>query len=406
MVGRTKAMIIDLNVYHTIAVSIVILIAGESIRKRVAILRKYCIPVPVIGGLLCTILILAGHETGTLEIKFDMAFKDFFMLLFYSGIGFTASWKLLKKGGPQVILFLLISSAAVVLQNLLGVGLSKLMGIDPLVGLATGSIPMTGGHGTSAAFAPVLKEAGLANANTISLAAATFGLVAGSLIGGPTGRFLIERYHLKSSDAAKVSVKLSDKELGKSSGGYGERALTVGTYQLLIAVSLGCLVSDILASSGLSFPASVGVMTAAAILRNIADNTDRLNLRLPEISVISNISLLIFLALSMMTLQLWQLADLAVPMIVLLLAQTLLMFVCAVFITFKLMGRTYDAAMIAVGHCGFGLGAVPTAMANMQSVEEKYGASPNAFFIVPLVGSLFINLINTFVITGFVNVLK
>ena len=389
-------MTIELNVYHTIAIAIVILIAGEAIRNRVMVLQKYCIPVPVVGGLLCTVIILIGHETGAFEIKFDMAFKDFFMLLFYSGIGFTASWKLLKKGGPQVIIFLIISSVVVVFQNLLGVGLSKLMGIDPRIGLATGSIPMTGGHGTSAAFAPVLEEAGLANANTISLAAATFGLVAGSLIGGPTGRFLIEHYHLKSSDAAAVSVKLDDKELGKASGGSSERALTVGAYQLLIAVSLGCLVSDLLAKTGLSFPASVGGMTAAAIIRNIADNTDRLKLRLPEISIISN----------MKTLKLWQLADLAVPMLLLLLAQTLLMFVCAVFITFKFMGKTYDAAMIAVGLCGFGLGAVPTAMANMQSVEAKYGQSPDAFFIVPLVGSLFINLVNTFVITGFVNFLK
>ena len=272
-------MTIELNVYHTIAIAIVILIAGEAIRNRVMVLQKYCIPVPVVGGLLCTVIILIGHETGAFEIKFDMAFKDFFMLLFYSGIGFTASWKLLKKGGPQVIIFLIISSVVVVFQNLLGVGLSKLMGIDPLIGLATGSIPMTGGHGTSAAFAPVLEEAGLANANTISLAAATFGLVAGSLIGGPTGRFLIEHYHLKSSDAAAVSVKLDDKELGKASGGSSERALTVGAYQLLIAVSLGCLVSDLLAKTGLSFPASVGGMTAAAIIRNIADNTDRLKLR-------------------------------------------------------------------------------------------------------------------------------
>lgn len=399
-------MTFELNVYHTIAIAVVILIIGEMIRKRVAVLRKYCIPVPVVGGLLCTVLILAGHVTGAFEVKFDMGFKDFFMLLFYSGIGFTASWKLLKKGGPQVIIFLIISSVVVVLQNFLGVGLAKLMGVSPLVGLATASIPMTGGHGTSEAFAPVLEQAGLANANTIALAAATFGLVAGSLLGGPVGRFLIEHYHLKASDAAAVTVKLDDKELGNAVGGSSERDLTVAAYQLLIAVSLGCLVSDLLAKTGLSFPASVGGMTAAAIIRNIADNTEHLKLRLPEISIISNISLLIFLALSMMTLQLWQLADLAVPMLVLLFAQIVLMFFCAVFITFKFMGKTYDAAMIAVGHCGFGLGAVPTAMANMQSVEEKYGPSPNAFFIVPLVGSLFINLVNTFVITGFINFVK
>ncbi|MEG2428525.1 MAG: sodium/glutamate symporter [Clostridium sp.] len=399
-------MAIELNVYHTIAVAVIILIVGEAIKKRVPILRKYCIPVPVVGGLLCTLVILFGHQTGAFDIKFDKGFNDFFMLLFYSGIGFTASWKLLKKGGPQVIMFLFISAIVVVLQNLLGVGLAKVMGINPLIGLATGSIPMTGGHGTSAAFAPILEAAGLADATTISLAAATFGLVAGSLIGGPTGRFLIEKYHLKSSDAAKVEVSLNDKELGHSKNGASERDLTVAAYQLLLAVSLGCLVSDLLAKTGLSFPASVGGMTAAAIIRNIADNTDRIKLRLPEVSIISNISLLIFLALSMMTLKLWQLADLAIPMIVLLLAQTVLMVLCAIFITFRLMGKTYDAAMITVGHCGFGLGAVPTAMANMQSIETKYGASPNAFFIVPLVGSLFINLINTFVITGFINFVK
>ncbi|MEG1145467.1 MAG: sodium/glutamate symporter [Clostridium sp.] len=399
-------MAIELNVYHTIAVAVIILIVGEAIKKRVPILRKYCIPVPVVGGLLCTLVILFGHQTGAFDIKFDKGFNDFFMLLFYSGIGFTASWKLLKKGGPQVIMFLFISAIVVVLQNLLGVGLAKVMGINPLIGLATGSIPMTGGHGTSAAFAPILEAAGLADATTISLAAATFGLVAGSLIGGPTGRFLIEKYHLKSSDAAKVEVSLNDKELGHSQNGASERDLTVAAYQLLLAVSLGCLVSDLLAKTGLSFPASVGGMTAAAIIRNIADNTDRIKLRLPEVSIISNISLLIFLALSMMTLKLWQLADLAIPMIVLLLAQTVLMVLCAIFITFRLMGKTYDAAMITVGHCGFGLGAVPTAMANMQSIETKYGASPNAFFIVPLVGSLFINLINTFVITGFINFVK
>lgn len=399
-------MVIGLNVYHTIAAAVVLLLIGEAIRKRVVLLQRYCIPVPVIGGLLCTLVIMAGHLTGAFEIKFDMGFKDFFMLLFYSSIGFTASWKLLKEGGPRVVIFLIVSTIVVILQNLLGVGISKLMGINPLVGLATGSIPMTGGHGTSAAFAPVLEQAGLANANTISLAAATFGLVAGSLLGGPTGRFLIERYHLKASDAAAATVKLDAKALGKAIGGSGERDITVATYQLLIAISLGCLVSDLLARTGLSFPASVGGMTAAAIIRNIGDHKKSIHLRLPEIAIIGNISLLIFLAMSMMTLKLWELAGLAGPMLLLLLAQIVLMFLCSVFITFRIMGKSYDAAMIAVGHCGFGLGAVPTAMANMQSIRDKYGDSPDAFFIVPLVGSLFINLINTFVITVFINLVK
>lgn len=390
-----------LNQYHTIAIAILILMLGEVIRNRIFLLKKYCIPIPVVGGLLFTIFVLFGYETNSFHIKFNMAFKDLFMLLFYAGIGFTASWKLLRKGGPQVIVFLIISSVLVVFQNLLGVVLGNILGVSPLVGIATASIPMTGGHGTSAAFAPVLESVGLETATTISLAAATFGLVAGSLIGGPTGRYLIEKYHLSSADAEKIDLNLlNEKDVVKESK---ERALTVGTYQLLLTVGFGCIISDLLTKTGLAFPASVGGMTAALIVRNWADNTTSFKLRLNEISIISNISLLIFLALSMMTLKLWQLTSLAIPMLILLLAQTVMMFFFAVFVTFRFMGESYDAAMIAVGHCGFGLGAVPTAMANMQSVESKYGASPRAFFIVPLVGSLFINIVNSCVITFFIN---
>ncbi|WP_276691368.1 sodium/glutamate symporter [Acidaminococcus massiliensis] len=397
-------MTLSLNQYHTIAISILILMLGEFLRNRIFLLKKYCIPVPVVGGLLFTILLLIGYETNSFHVKLNMVFKDLFMLLFYAGIGFTASWKLLKKGGPQVIVFLILSSILVVFQNLLGVILGNLLGVGSLVGIATASIPMTGGHGTSAAFAPVLESVGLEAATTISLAAATFGLVAGSLIGGPTGHYLIEKYHLNSSEAGKIDLdKIDDKDIIKESR---ERSLIVGTYQLLLTVGFGCIISDLLTKTGLAFPASVGGMTAALIVRNWADNTSCFKLRLKEISIISNVSLLIFLALSMMTLKLWQLTSLAVPMLILLFAQTGMMFLFAVFVTFRFMGKNYDAAMIAVGHCGFGLGAVPTAMANMQSVESKYGPSPRAYFIVPLVGSLFINIVNSFIITIFINYCK
>lgn len=397
-------MTLSLNQYHTIAISILILMLGEFLRNRIFLLKKYCIPVPVVGGLLFTILLLIGYETNSFHVKLNMVFKDLFMLLFYAGIGFTASWKLLKKGGPQVIVFLILSSILVVFQNLLGVILGNALGVGSLVGIATASIPMTGGHGTSAAFAPVLESVGLEAATTISLAAATFGLVAGSLIGGPTGHYLIEKYHLNSSEAGKIDLdKIDDQAIIKESR---KRSLIVGTYQLLLTVGFGCIISDLLTKTGLAFPASVGGMTAALIVRNWADNTSCFKLRLNEISIISNVSLLIFLALSMMTLKLWQLTSLAVPMLILLFAQTGMMFLFAVFVTFRFMGKNYDAAMIAVGHCGFGLGAVPTAMANMQSVESKYGPSPRAYFIVPLVGSLFINIVNSFIITTFINYCK
>ena len=396
-------MELTLNVYYTIGIAIVLLLIGEAIKKRSSFLRKFCIPTPVIGGLLFTILLTIGFLSNTLVITLDKSFNEFFSLLFYGGIGFTASFKMLKKGGPQVLIFLALSSLLVLLQNGLGVVLCNVMDIDPLIGLATGSIPMVGGHGTSATWAPELEAAGLLNASTIALAAATFGLVAGALIGGPVGRFLIERNNLKpnpdtqsmllGADGADAAVPIT------------ERRLTTAAYQLLIIVAIGTFLSWCLKQTGMAFPASVGAMTAAAIARNIADYNPKLKLQLPEISIISNISLLIFLALTMMTLKLWQLVDLAGPMLILLVAQCILMVLFVIFVTFPVMGKSFDAAVISVGQCGFGLGAVPTAMANMQSVEMKYGRSPSAFFIVPLVGSLFINLVNTFIVTGFLNFL-
>lgn len=401
-------MPIQLNLFHTLAIAVIILLVGEYIRGKVEILQKFCIPTPVIGGLLFTLLVLIGYSTNTFTIKFDMALKDFFMLIFYSSIGFTASYKLLKQGGPLVIKFLIISSVVVVLQNLAGVVSSMVMGLDPLVGLATGSIPMTGGHGTSAAFAPVLEAKGLLNANTITIASATFGLVAGSLIGGPIGKYLIEKYKLRQSNS---EIEIEENTLSESSATIArnnkgiERNLTVAFYQLLISMALGCVISDILAKTGMSFPSSVGGMLAAAVIRNIADHNTKIKLRLDEIMMWGNISLLIFLALSMMTLKLWEIADLAIPMVVLLIIQSIVMICSAIFITYRFMGKNFDAAVIAVGHCGFGLGAVPTAMANMKSISEKYGESQEAFFIVPLVGSLFINFINSVILTGFVNFL-
>ncbi len=395
-------MEITLNVYYTIAIAVLILIAGEAVKARVEFLRRFCIPVPVVGGLIFTAILTAGAVSGAFSLKIDSSFNEFFSLLFYAGVGFTASWKLLKKGGPQVIVFLVLSSVLVVLQNGLGVVLSSVMGINPLVGLATGSIPMVGGHGTSATWAPILEEAGLESANTIALAAATFGLVSGALLGGPIGRFLIEKNGLKP-DPESASMLFGRDEFEEKSE-ITEKRMTDAAKQILITIALGTLISFLLKKTGLSFPASVGAMTAAAIIRNIADYQPKLELRLKEIDIISSISLLIFLALSMMTLKLWQLADLALPMLILLASQVVLMALFSIFVTFPVMGKNFDAAVITSGQCGFGLGAVPTAMANMQTIQEKYGPSPKAFFIVPLVGSLFINLVNTLIITAFLNI--
>ncbi len=392
---------ISLNVYYTIALAILVLLLGDAIKRRVEILRRFCIPTPVVGGVLFAILITIFNVSGICKISLNSSFNEFFSLLFYAGIGYTASWKLLKKGGPQVLVFLLLSSILVIAQNGLGVAVCKVMGISPLVGLACGSIPMVGGNGTAAAWGPVLEAAGLEAGTTVATAAATFGLVGGALLGGPIGRFLIERNHLKPNP------EVSDMKFGHEEEkiAIDEKRLTSAAYQILLTVGIGTLISSILQKTGMEFPASVGAMIAAAILRNIADHSDRLDLKLPELSIISNVSLLVFLALSMMTMKLWQLIDLALPMVIILLSQMILMTLFGIFITFRIMGRNFDAAVMTVGQTGFGLGAVPTAMANMQVIDSRYGSSPNAFFVVPLVGSLFINLVNSVIITVFLNII-
>ena len=392
---------ISFNVYYTIALAIVVLMVGDVIKKHVYVLRKFCIPTPVVGGVLFAVLITVLNLSGLCSVSLTSTFNEFFSLLFYAGIGYTASWKMLKKGGPQVIVFLILSSILVIFQNGLGIIICKIMGVDPLVGLACGSIPMVGGNGTAAAWGPVLEKAGLEAGTTIATAAATFGLVAGALLGGPIGRFLIEHNNLKPSPETQ-NMKFGSDEVKVA---VDEKRMTAAAYQVLITIGLGTLVSQLLQMTGIEFPASVGAMTAAAILRNIADHTDKIDLKLPELNMISNISLLVFLALSMMTMKLWKLIDLALPMLVILVAQMVLITIFGIFVTFRVMGKNFDAAVMTVGQTGFGLGAVPTAMANMQAIDSKYGSSPSAFFIVPLVGSLFINLVNSALITFFLNII-
>lgn len=394
-------MALELNMYYTCAIAVLVLMLGEWVKARSRVLQKFCIPVPVIGGLIFTVLVTVGYVTGTFTIAFNTVLSDFFSLAFYAGIGFTASIAVLKRGGVKVVKYLGIAVVAVVLQNGLGVVLCKLMGVNPLVGLATGSIPMTGGHGTSAAFAPELEALGLSGASTIALAAATFGLVAGSLLGGPLGRYLAEkRCGLTPRAISEVKTEVKKEETKEK---LTERDFMAATYQVLLAMALGSIISTGLKAMGFSFPASVGAMIASAIFTNIADVVPRIKIRHQAIGIIGNVSLMLFLAMSMMTLKLWQLVDLAIPMIVLLICQTLLMALIALFVTFPLMGKDFTAVMMASGHCGFGLGAVPTAMANMKTLSDRYGESPEAFFIVPLVGSLFINFFNSIVITAFMN---
>ena len=278
--------------------------------------------------------------------------------------------------------------------------LADLLGISPMIGLCTGSIPMVGGHGTAGAFGPVLEDFGVAGATTLCTAAATYGLIAGSVMGGPTGRLLIERRKLLDTVVPEDDSLLVEEEIKH------ERHTSMypaAVFQLIIAIGIGTFISKALAMTGLTFPIYIGAMIAAACMRNIGEFTHKFTTHMGEINDIGGISLSLFLGIAMITLKLWQLAALALPLIILLAGQTLLIFLFTYFVIFNIMGRDYDAAVIAAGVCGFGMGATPNAMANMQALCEKYAPSVKAYLLIPLVGSLFADFLNSLVITFFIN---
>lgn len=288
----------------------------------------------------------------------------------------------------------------IVMQNFSAIGLANLIGLDSLTGMTTGSIPMVGGHGTAGAFGPVLEAFGVQGATTVCTAAATFGLIAGSLMGGPVGNRLIKKHNLIAT------IKTEDDSLLVEEEEKHERHFSMyapAVFQLIIAVGLGTVVSDLLSLTGMTFPIYIGAMIVAAIMRNIGEYTGKITIHMGEINDLGGICLSLFLGIAMITLKLWQLADLALPLIILLAGQVVLMFIFTYFVVFNIMGRDYDAAVLAAGTCGFGMGATPNAMANMQAICEKYAPSVKAYLIVPIVGSLFADFLNSLTITFFIN---
>ncbi|MBU3146782.1 sodium/glutamate symporter [Clostridium sp. CF012] len=399
-------MAFKLDMIQAAALAVVVLFIGQQIKNKLVFLDRYCIPAPVIGGLIFAIITLILKVSNILIFDMDITLQKLFMTAFFTTIGFTASLKLLKKGGKGVFIFLGISIVLCVLQDITGVTLAKMFGLNPLIGLSTASVPMVGGHGTSGAFGPAFEKAGAVGATTVAMASATFGLIMGSIIGGPIGKRLIEKNNLSypmktiNNDAVKEAAATKEdtgKQLNPDNF-MGAASL------ILLAMGIGTIISMLLEKTGMTFPPYIGAMFAAAILRNISDSTNSFKVHLDEIDIIGGVSLSLFLSMALMGLKLWQLADLALPLIVMLLAQTVLMGMFAYFVTFNLMGRDYDAAVMAAGNCGFGMGATPNAMANMGAMTAKFGVAPRAFFIVPLVGSLFIDFCNAGIITAFVNI--
>jgi len=392
-------MTISFDIIQTIAIAVMVLYLGNFIRNKIHFLERFCIPSPVIGGIIFSIIVLIGYMTNYYHFEFDTTLQSVFMTAFFTTIGFSASLKVLKEGGIKVFIFLAVVIVLVILQDILGISLAKLFGLNPLIGLSTGSVPMVGGHGTAGAFAPIFEDLGASGAVTVAMASATFGLIAGSMIGGPIGKRLVEKNDLRSTDTERIVIVDSSQE-DSSDNKFAQAA-----YQIIIAMGIGTVISKILVLvTGQTFPEYLGAMFAAAIIRNVTESSSKFEIHIDKIETIGNFCLSMFLAMALMTLKLWELADLALPLLVMLGAQTILMSLFAYYVTFNIMGKDYDAAVIACGNCGFGMGATPNAMANMQAMTSKYGYSKKAFFIVPLVGSLFIDFVNTTIITIFMNI--
>lgn len=395
-------MKIQLDMYQTLAAAVLVLLLGNYLKKKIYFLQKFCIPAPVIGGLIFAIMTSICYVTGIAEFSFDDTLREVCMVFFFTSVGFQANLKVLKSGGKSLIVFLGLVIVLIILQNLTAVGLAKLLNLNPLIGMCTGSIPMVGGHGTAGAFGPVLEDLNIKGATTICTAAATFGLIFGSLIGGPLGKRLIEKHSLLNTAANDDDSLLveDEKKHERHTNMYAD-----AVFQLILAIGVGTIFTMLLTKTGLTFPIYIGAMLAAALMRNICEYTGIATIHMGEINDLGGISLSLFLGMAMITLRLWELASLALPLVILLAAQVLLIIIFTYVIEFNIMGRDYDAAILVSGTCGFGTGATPNAMANMQAVCDQYVPSIKAYLLIPLVGSLFADFLNSLVITFFINLL-
>jgi len=394
---RNSMPVFALDVYQTTGLAMLLFALGTVLVNKIGFLRAVCLPAPVVGGLLFAIVNCVLYMGGIVEITFDTTLQSIFMVWFFTSVGYNASFKLLAKGAVAVVIFLALATGMQVIQNIVGVVGAGIFGLDARLGLCMGSIPLVGGHGTAASWGPMLEEMGVEGANVVGVAAATFGLVSGSLMGGPLARSLISKYNLKSTAKAEVV----DAEATKVNPDvYGKQIMTA--FCLLIAAAgIGLYVTNFL-KQFITLPAYIGPMIIAVIVRNAAD---AMNIELPTHAIDSaaTVCLSIFLSLALMTLKLWQLIDLALPMICILAIEVVVMFILARFVVYNVMGHDYDAAVLVAGFCGFGMGATPNAMANMSVICEKFGPSPKAYLVVPIVGGMFVDFTNTFVLTMFLN---
>ncbi|WP_210386665.1 sodium/glutamate symporter [Corynebacterium sp. HMSC071F07] len=405
-------MAIEFTMIQSIGIAVVLLLLGIWLKQRIYFFERFAIPAPVIGGFLFALINLVLHQTGIAEITFDTTLQSFFMVIFFTTVGYGASLKVLRAAGPKVMVFLVVAVVLTILQNVVAVGLAPIVGVDAKLALMTGSVSMTGGHGVSGGIAPLVEQSGVSGAETVAYTAATFGLIMGSLMGGPLANRLITKGNLMDQKAVEVDV--DESLIAHVARKLRGDAMLHAFVMILVSMLIGSFVTDAMnhfvgmLTDKAAFPLYFGSMIVAIILRFINDSREQKEYKelvpTQEVEILGVIGLNFFLAMALMNIKLWELAELAVPMLILLVGQTALMWLFANFVTFRVMGRDYDAAVLTAGHCGFGMGATPNGMANMDSVVTKFKESKLAFFILPIIGGMFIDFANIVNILVFLNI--
>ncbi|MEP6899560.1 MAG: sodium/glutamate symporter [Rhodanobacter sp.] len=400
---------LTLDPIQTVACGGLFLIVGYAIRKRVPLLSRFSIPAPVIGGLLVAVAMLAFHGRGIVPVTFDTQLQQPLMIAFFTSIGFNASTSLLRVGGRQILMFLGLATVIGVIQNLAGIGVAKAFGLPPLFGVITGSVTMMGGPATGMAFAPLFAGAGVHGAASVALANAMAGIVLGSVIGAPVATMLIERLKLRTAIptaiAAEITIDTARSHPVPVSGTEDRVYSGLRNFVIiLIAMALGAWISSAMGAAGITLPGYIGAMIIGALIRNIDDHRHWFGLSLPNIDMIGSISLSLFLVIALMNLHLWELSGLAMPLLVNLGLQSIIVVAFCCWPLLQLMGRDYDAAVMAGGFIGFMLGTTANAVAVMSSLTERYGAAPRAFLVAPIVGAFLMDFTNAIIITFFINV--
>ena len=394
------------DAFMTIVAAVAVLLVGYVFVNKVSILKKYNIPEPVAGGLVAAVITYILFKGSNITVNFDTNIQQIFMLMFFTSVGLSASLVKLKEGGKSLLVFLVCVIVFVLLQNVVGISLAKVLGLDPLIGLITGSVTLTGGHGTAGAWGTIFEqEHGVHGAIVLGMASATFGLIIGGVIGGPIAKFLIRRYQLAEEIPAATGRNEAPPSAQTAPFEFPEKTRlitaddavkTMGMFA--ICISFAYFMTGVAKGQWFELPSFVWALMCGVVLRNILEHGLRVQVFDRCIDVFGNASLALFLAMALMSLQLWLLADLAGPLVIILIVQTLFLALYLYFVTFRVMGKNYDAAVLCAGQCGVNLGATPTAIANIQAVTNTYGPSHKAFLIIPLTGAFFVDIVNAFVI--------